>query len=853
MTDRPSLPKHYPARDVERRWQSHWQDTDLYAFDPDHPGKVYAVDTPPPTVSGQIHIGHVFSYTQAEILIRFRRMQGKNVFYPFGFDDNGLPTERFVEETRGVSARDMTRGEFVKLCAETVVDAEEQYESLWRSLGLSADWSQCYRTIDERSRRISQRSFIDLYEKDKLARQHSPSLWCPSCQTALAQADLEDQEMPGAWHHVVFKADADATPITIATTRPELLPACVALIHHPTDERYAGLTGASARVPFAGHLVPIIADERADPEKGTGIVMCCTFGDQTDIEWWRQYKLPYRQTFTLDGRLTKSGVLDGLSIPEARTRVAELLQTAGELTRQECMQHPVRVHERCATPVEFAISKQWFVKVLEHKDELIARADAIRWYPDFMKARYVHWVENLSWDWCISRQRYYGVPIPVWFCKACDAVITPDDDALPVDPIAQAPPAPCSACGSQEFEPERDVLDTWATSSVTPQINARWGESDDRSQTLAPMAMRPQAHDIIRTWAFYTIVKAHFHSGQIPWQDAVISGHVKQRSSGPSRRSQGKDAKRSKLEKISKSRAKSGAVSTPADLIEEWSADAVRYWTAGASLGSDMAYDLQEMSQGQRFLTKLYNATKFAMRFLDGYDGTPAAALWPVDAWALGTFGLLCERTAALFDEYNFFHARLEAEGWFWGSFCDNYLELVKGRLYAGQDLASGKSQAAADPKHIQRGFASGQATLYQLLLGQYKLFAPIVPHITEELYHHLALPNHRQRSIHIERFPARADYPDDLRARGLGDEAVQVLKLVRRFKSTEKIAMGGAVGEVRVAGLSFDPAEERQLTQDLAHACRAQALVGADTLARGDVLEEGSIQVQVSRVEATA
>jgi valyl-tRNA synthetase len=621
MAATPELPKHYDARATETKWQRYWEEKRTYAWDPNRPEPVFAVDTPPPTVSGVIHIGHVFSYTQAEIVVRYKRLRGFNVFYPFGFDDNGLPTERFVEKARGVKASDLPREEFIKLCLEVCEEAEKAYEELWRSLGLSADWSLTYRTIAERSRRISQRSFLDLLAKGLASRRDAPNLWCPQCETGLAQADAEDVEMEGQFHEIAFRSD-DGRDLVIATTRPELIPACVAMIHHPEDARYRDLAGHRARVPISGHEVPILADPKVDREKGTGLVMCSTFGDQTDVEWWRQFSLPYRQTITSNGRLMASGAeLDGLTIPQGRAKIVELLRAAGVLRSSRPIVHAVKVHERCKTPIEILCRKQWYVHLLDHKPELLKAADEIRWHPDFMKSRYLDWVENLALDWCVSRQRRFGVPIPVWYCGSCGAVIPAAEKDLPVDPLAQRPSAPCAKCGGRDFEAEADVFDTWATSSMSPQINARWREPDDRSAKIFPMHMRPQAHDIIRTWAFYTILKSLYHDRRMPWTDIVISGHVKIRTEAP-RKQQGKGAAKSKLEKISKSRLQGGEVSTPSDLIEEWSADAVRYWTAGSSLGADQAYDLKEMDQGKRLLTKLYNASKFALMHLADYQGS---------------------------------------------------------------------------------------------------------------------------------------------------------------------------------------------------------------------------------------
>ncbi|HEV2656055.1 MAG TPA: valine--tRNA ligase, partial [Ktedonobacteraceae bacterium] len=583
--------------------------------------------TPPPTVSGELHIGHCYSYTQTDVIARFHRMRGERVFYPMGFDDNGLPTERFVEKSIGRKATEMERGEFLARCQELIEQTEDRFEALWRRLSLSVDWKQRYATISPLAQRTSQWSFIQLYQAGRAYTQVAPTLWCPECQTAIAQAEVDDITLPTLFSTLAFRLQ-DGGVLPIATTRPELLPACVAIFVHPGDARYAHLIGTTASIDSTAFSrearieVPILGDELADPAKGSGAVMCCTFGDSTDVRWWRTHQLPLRAALGRDGRMTAlAGPYTGVPIAAVRKRILADLAEQGLILRQETIEHNVGTHERCSTPVEYLQTKQWFIRVLDQKERFLAAGREIQWHPEYMRARYEHWVENLQWDWCISRQRFLGVPFPAWTCRACGEMLLASLDQLPIDPRITAPAQPCS-CGSMDFEPEPDVMDTWATSSCSPLIISRWVDDPAWFAQHFPANLRPQAHDIIRTWAFYTIVKSLYHTNELPWRSVIISGHAL-------------SAERSK---ISKSKAHSTA--GPLALIEQESADALRYWATSIKTGSDTIFNPEMLATGRRLVTKLWNASRLAERCLQRLDasllnGPAPERLLATDRWLL--------------------------------------------------------------------------------------------------------------------------------------------------------------------------------------------------------------------------
>ncbi len=771
-----NLPKMYDPSAVEQKWRKFWLEEGIYAFDSkSERDKLYTVDTPPPTVSGDLHIGHVFSYSHQDFIVRYKRMRGAKVFYPFGFDDNGLPTERLVERVKGVKATDLPREDFWRLCLEVSANQEEVFKDLWQDVGLSCDWNEVYSTIDERCRRISQRSFLDLYSKGHLYRKEAPTLWCVECNTAIAQAEVEDKEETSEFHTILFTAN-DGEPVSIATTRPELLPACVAVFYHPSDGRYTHLKGKTLITPHFNVHVPVLEDLKVNPEKGTGIVMCCTFGDTVDIEWWQDYSLQTRIAIDSAGTMNEQAKeFAGVPLRKARQAIVQRLREEGLLVATHGITHTVSAHERCGTPLEYLVNKQWFIKVLDKKTELIKVGEKIRWFPPHMFTRYKHWVENLKWDWCISRQRYFGVPFPIWYCEACEEVIPAPVEDLPVNPLSECPPADaCPKCGGKGFKPEADVFDTWATSSLTPQINANWGEPNDRTERIFPMSLRPQAHDIIRTWAFYTIVKAYLHHGSIPWSDIVISGHAL-------------DSSRTKI-----SKSKSETVN-PKFIIGKYSADVVRYWAGQVKLGTDTFINLSDPTEnlavGKRLMTKIYNACKLSHLHLVGFSPYGLRAdshiCHPVDRWLIGRLVDTIEKATSALEVYEFADALAVTENFFWSDFCDNYLELAKGRLY-------GDALALVDDSQKDSLQTSARFTLYLALEVILKLFAPIIPYITEETWNWYFRDFNEVKSIHLTRWPRKEDLEGgyDEESRQTGDALIEALTLVRKAKSELKVSI---------------------------------------------------------------
>ncbi|HEU5318861.1 MAG TPA: valine--tRNA ligase [Chloroflexota bacterium] len=803
----------YDFRNAETRLQSAWAASKVYEFDPSHPGRPYTVDTPPPTVSGKIHMGHVYSYTQADVLIRYHRMKGEQVLYPFGFDDNGLPTEIFTENVTGMKAQDVGRQQFIEACLAMSHEAEVQFERFWKRLGLSVDWRLRYSTIDPRSRRVSQQAFLDLYEKDNVYRLEAPTLWCTTCQTGVAQADVEDQEGVETFFTTIPFDLGSGEALRIATTRPELLAACVAIFVHPNDARYTGVVGKTARTPIFGQSVPVLADHRANPEKGTGAVMCCTFGDVTDVAWWREHKLPLRLALREDGRMNDlAGPYAGLHLKQARARILEDLAAGGLVREQMKIEHTVGVHERCVggrkTELDYLVRGQWFVKLLEYKQRWIDAGRRIKWHPDHMRARYENWIEGLNWDWNISRQRAYGVPFPAWFCKACGQPILASRDQLPVDPLADAPPvASCPKCGATEVTPDADVMDTWATSSVTPQICATvlepFGISPDEFEArFRPMVLRPNAHDIIRTWDFYTIVRSLYHTGEIPWTDVLISGWGLD-SSG---------------KKISKSKLK--AADDPTPTLEQWSADAVRYWATGARTGADTYINDEVFRNGQRLVTKLWNAARLALSQMDGYvpSPTPPVSLLPTDRWLLSRLAQVIDRATRSLEDYEYAAAKSETERFFWAELCDNYLELAKSRLYGDDPAAGGNGRAGA-------GREAAQYTLYYAVLSVVKLLAPFLPHITEEIYLQGFAKTDGATSVHVSRWPESHPSWADLAADAVGEVLLAIADGARRWKSDRKVSVGAPLGAVTItAPADLHPALDACLA-DLRSVTRAQSI----------------------------
>ncbi|MGQ0615882.1 MAG: valine--tRNA ligase [Acidimicrobiia bacterium] len=800
-----SVPEKPVLDGLEAKWRARWEREGTYRFDRTAPReRVYSIDTPPPTVSGSLHPGHACSFTHTDLIARYRRMRGFEVFYPMGWDDNGLNTERRVQLTLGITCdpslpydadfvpperpgKDpvpVSRPNFVHCCEQVTEQLEQAYFDLWSDLGLSVDWSQTYTTIGDHATRTSQAGFLRLLGRDLVYRAESPTLWDVDFRTAVAQAELKDKEIEGAYHRLRFTAADDGTPIHIETTRPELLAACVALVAHPDDERYRDRFGAAAVTPLFDVRVPILAHELAEPDKGSGIAMICTFGDTTDVTWWRELSLPVRAIVGKDGRIAATapdaitsergvaayGELAGRTVKQAQRRIVELLAESGEMEGdRRPITHPVKFWENGSRPLEIVSNRQWFVRY-PPKDEMIARGRELDWWPDFMRVRYENWVNGLIGDWNVTRQRFFGVPFPVWYPVdgdgnvVHDRPLTADESRLPVDPSTDVPTGYHADQRDQPggFTGDPDVMDTWATSSLTPQIAGHWIDDPDLYARVFPMDLRPQAHEIIRTWLFYTVVRSHYEHAGLPWKNAAISGFVT-------------DPDRKKL-----SKSQGNAPDDPAVLLADYGADAVRYWAAGGRPGQDTMFDRNQFKVGRRLAIKLLNASRFALGL--GEPPTAAPITSPLDRSMLASLADTVEAATEAFESYDYTKALERIEGFFW-SFCDDYLELVKGRSYgAAGDSAQGSAQAAL------------RAALDTLL----RLFAPFLPFVTEEVWSWW-----QPGSVH------RSPWPDTTVLRShagdadpaVGHMAASVLAEVRKAKTTAKRSLRADVERVLVRG----------------------------------------------------
>ncbi|MGX6602415.1 valine--tRNA ligase [Micromonosporaceae bacterium Da 78-11] len=790
-TARAGLPERPSLDGLEEKWARRWQEEGTYTFDRSKErADVYAIDTPPPTVSGELHMGHVFSYTHTDTVARFQRMRGKTVFYPMGWDDNGLPTERRVQNVYGVRCDpalpydpsweppaspskqpvSISRRNFVELCGRLTTEDEKAFEELWRRLGLSVDWALTYTTIGERAQSVSQRAFLDNLARGEAYTAEAPTLWDVGFRTAVAQAELEDRERPGAYHKLRFHGPDG--PVEVDTTRPELLPACVALVFHPGDERYRSLLGRTVRSPFFDVEVPVYEHPLAAADKGTGIAMVCTFGDLTDVIWWRDLDLETRVVLGRDGRFLPdrpAGVppvayneFAGLTVNAARREIVRLLTESGDLLGEpRQITHPVKFYEKGDSPLEIVTSRQWFIRNggrdADLRDRLLARGRELRWFPAHMQHRYEHWVNGLTGDWLVSRQRFFGVPVPVWYRldnagePDYEQLLIPDESALPVDPSSQCPPGFDESQRDQPggFSADPDVMDTWATSSLTPQIVGGWAGDEHLFDRVFPMDLRPQGQEIIRTWLFSSVLRAEQAHGTLPWHTAVLSGWILD----PDRK------------KMSKSK---GNVVTPLDLLVQSGSDAVRYWAANGRPGADLAFDPAQIKVGRRLATKLLNASKFALGL-----GAAEALRQPVTeqldrAMLLRLATVISEATAA-FDAYNHTDALQATEAFFW-TFCDDYIELVKERAYA--EGPAGDSARAA--------LAGGLSVLL-------RLFAPFLPYVTEEVWSWW-----RYGSVHTSTWPTTYELT---RVAQDGDPALlalagDALRQVRRAKSDRKLSM---------------------------------------------------------------
>ena len=875
VIDPTAIAKHFDAEDAQARWNERWESDGVHAYDPSRPrSETFVVDTPPPTVSGALHIGHVFSYTQTDVVTRYQRMRGKNIYYPMGWDDNGLPTERRVQnfyhvrcdpgtpyepelaieaataKTRKGPARLVSRKNFTELCEGLTEVDEEAFLDLWKKIGLSVDWSQEYRTIGERARTLAQRSFRDLWEKGRVYTSYAPTMWDVDFQTAVAQAEVKDQNMPGAYYHIEFGVEGSDESFVIATTRPELLAACVGVTAHPDDDRYKDLFGKNAVTPLFFAPVPIFPSEMADPEKGTGVLMVCTFGDATDVLWWRDQGLELRQllgragrlepvTFTADGaegfRSLKPDTanafyaqIEGKRVKQARKAIAELLRdptgsatgNGPPLTRDlENIEHQVKFYEQGDTPLEYLPTRQWFGRLLDLKDELLAKGEEIAWHPPFMGARFRDWTENLSLDWSLSRQRYFGVPIPVWYPLSSegerdyDNPIVAEADQMPVDPTIDTPDGYDEAQRDQPggFTAEADIFDTWFTSSLSPQIGSHWVLDPERHERLFPADIRPQAHEIIRTWAFYTIAKSMLHEDKIPWKHALVSGWVLD----PDRK------------KMSKSQ---GNVVTPVPLVEKHHADPTRYWSASARLGVDTAFDEGVFKVGKRLVTKLFNAGKFVL--------SQQAVVAPISneldlAFAAGLRRLV-EQATNDFDAFNYAQVLQSTETFFWTHLTDTYLELAKPRA---RQYADGLCEDEAATLASGSAVAGLRLGLDVLL----RLFAPILPYITEEVWSWVFAEEKGQPTIHKAPWPCEDDFADiPAPANPASFElAVAAFAAINKCKADNEVSMGREVTKLTLEANAATLESVAPVLGDVFAATRCQA----HSLGERSSLEDGAFE----------
>jgi len=762
--------KQYNFKEAEERIRKFWEKEKVYVFDKKSNKKVYSVDTPPPTVSGKMHIGHAFSYSQQDFVIRFKRMFGHNIFYPFGTDDNGLPTERLVERERKVRARDMSRQEFIHLCLNFLKAELPRFIQDWKNIGISADFDLYYSTINDHCRKISQWSFLDLYKKKRAYRKRAPFMWCPECQTAIAQYELKDLDENTQFVYIKFKVNNGKT-ITIATTRPELLPACVAIHVNPQDKRFKEFIGKKAMLPIFNREVEIYGNKDVDMEFGTGAVYHCTFGDMDDVQWINEMKIAPIEIMNRDGILNeKAGKYHGMKSKEVRKEIIKDLQELGSIEKIEKINHAVKVHERCDTPIEILMTYQWFIKILDLKKEMLKWGNDLKWHPEFMKHRYDNWVNGLKWDWCISRQRFFGVPFPIWYCKKCGNEIIAEEKQLPVDPLKDKPIVKCK-CGSSDFEPEKDILDTWFTSSMTPRLSV---ELEDKKiqDKIFPMSLRPQAHDIITFWLFNTLLKSNLHFGKNPWKDVMISGFVTMEG-----------------QKMSKSK---GNVIDPRIVLEQYGADALRFWAAGSKLGEDLDYQEKDLLTGKKFITKLWNASKFVFMNLKDYKNEKPKKFEKIDELFLEKLNTLVKFCTESFENCEYSKVKMEAEKFFWQDFCDNYLEIVKHRVY----------NTSGDKKK------SAQYVLYNSLLAIIKMIAPIMPFITEEIYQIYFKENEKIKSIHIAEWPEKMQVSIKENELKNFDLLIELLTKIRQEKSIAKKSMKAEII------LYLEKEEQRKLTE---------------------------------------
>jgi valyl-tRNA synthetase len=772
------VPKDY-NHENEINWQATWQRMKLYQFNPDENRPRYIIDTPPPYPTGSIHIGHVLNWLYMDLLARWKRMQGYSVLFPQGWDCHGLPTEVKVEEIHGIKKNDVPREEFRDMCIELTRENIQGMKTQMKRMGYSQDWNREYVTMTPGYKEKTQRSFLQMYHDGLIYRAVHPVNWCPRCETAIAFAEVEYQENETFLNYLEFPDLSSESSVPIATTRPELLAACVAVVVHPDDERYQHLSGKKVQVPLFNREVEIITDEDVDPAFGTGAVMICTFGDKTDVTWVNRYDLDIIEAINEQGIMQDvCGKYSGLTLTECKQAIVEDLDKEGFLTRKEKVDQNVGQCWRCKTPIEILVKKQWFVAVKQLNPQIIDAAEGMDWMPEHMKTRLLNWTGSMDWDWCISRQRIFATPIPVWYCKKCGEVMVPSEEEVPLDPTQTQPTKPCQ-CGSTEFIAEEDVLDTWMDSSITPLVIAGW--PGEEYQDLFPSTIRQQGHDIIRTWAFYTILRTLAITGDAPFQNVVVNGMVF-----------GEDG-----HKMSKSR---GNVIAPEDVVAEYGADALRLWAANSVPGSDVPFAWKDVQHGYKFLRKFWNAFRFVNMHLATFSADTDvesinSALKPLDKWILSTLNQLVGEVTQAMEEYNFAHARNRIQAYLWHDFCDDYIEAVKYRLYTDDE---GESKQAA------------LYTLNTVIKTCLRLMAPFTPHFTEEIHYYLegngsvegeenednsgesdkTIDGDVFRSIHQESWPEVVENLVDPVADEIGQLGAEVIGELRRFKASRKMPL---------------------------------------------------------------
>jgi len=772
------LEKKYNHEIVERKWLEAWDEA-MYYFDPSSDKRPYIIDTPPPYPTGDFHIGNALNWCYIDFLARYKRMRGYEVMFPQGWDCHGLPTEVKVEEEHGISKHQIDKQEFRALCKGLTARNIEQMKVMMKRLGISIDWSREYITMDDTYRRYTQQSFLKMYRDGLIYQAEHPVNWCPRCETAIAFAEVEYEDRDAYLNYLLFRRVDNNGYVEIATTRPELLASCVAVAVHPDDERYKDITGKELEVPIFKQHVKVYKDEAVDPEFGTGVVMICTFGDRQDVRWWKKHNLPLRVSIDERGRMTAiAGVYEGMDTVECRSRIISDLADKGLLKKRERIKQNVGVCWRCKTPIEIISTRQWFVRV--NKAEILDAAKEIRWYPAHFRSRLENWVQSMDWDWCISRQRIFSVPIPVWYCKRCGAVKVASEAELPIDPVMRSPDSPCSSCGGTEFEAEEDVLDTWMDSSLTALWIAGWRFDTGTSEFEFPVDLRPQGHDIIRTWAFYSILRSLALTHRIPWRTVLINGMVL-----------GEDGY-----KMSKSR--NNTVS-PDEVIQKYGADVFRQWAAiGGATGSDVQFRWKDIIAASKFMQKLWSILRFSLPHLAEYDTNananananakePEFQLEVVDRWLLSKLSRLVSAVTDSMENFQFDEAMKSIRSFAWYILADNYIELVKSRLYG-----HGRSSSIT-------GKESARYALYQTLKTLSLLLAPFIPFFAEEMYSYLNYNSgasmRASASVHRAKWPTPGKIDTDAEAEG--DLIAAIVQAVRRYKSERGIALNAPLNEI--------------------------------------------------------